>query len=130
MKMPVDERSNDRDPWAESRMASVGAAACQCALNWYEMRYILVFRMEVVLYKSMGCMLSWIPFTHSTSTSIYSSLLQPCLLAFTKAFHSSGGFPRPSIFSNTAYGSDLLPEDRKVCSSLIQAYTMTFAFES
>jgi hypothetical protein len=59
-----------------------------------------------------------------------SSLLQSCLLACTNALQSSGGFPRPSIFSDTAYGSDLLPEDRRVCSSLTQAYTMTFAFES
>ena len=40
----------------------------------------------------------------------YSSLLQSCLLACISACQSSGGFPRPSIFSNTTYGSDLLPK--------------------
>ncbi len=50
----------------------------------------------------------------------YSSLLQFCRLAVTNASQSSGGFPRPSIFSNTAYGSDLLPEERSVFSSLTQ----------
>ena len=33
---------------------------------------------------------------------------------------SSGGFPCASILANTAYGSVLLPEDRKVPSSFIQ----------
>jgi len=57
-------------------------------------------------------------------------LAQSAWLAATRAAQSSGGLPRPSIFSNTAYGSDLLPDDRRVCSSLTQAYTMTFALES
>ena len=51
----------------------------------------------------------------------YSSLLQSCRATATNAFQSSGGFPRPSIFSKTAYGSDLLPDDRSVVSSLTQA---------
>src|SRR5690606_38060131 len=53
--------------------------------------------------------------------SSYSVLLQSCWLAAINAFQSSGGLPRPSIFSKTAYGSDLLPADRKVCSSFTQA---------
>jgi hypothetical protein len=59
-----------------------------------------------------------------------SGLLQSCLLARTNAFQSSGGFPRPNIFPDTTCGSDALPDDRRVYSSLTQAYTVTFAFES
>lgn len=55
---------------------------------------------------------------------------QFALLAATSAAQSSGGLPRPSIFSNTAYGSDLLPAARKVCSSLTHANTITLVLES
>ena len=57
-------------------------------------------------------------------------LRQSCWLAASKANQSLGGLPRFSIFWKTAYGSDLPPEERKVCSSFTQAKTITFTFES
>lgn len=60
----------------------------------------------------------------------YDHAAQSLRLAATKALQPSGGLPCFSIFSKTAYGSDLLPAERKVRSSLTQANTMTLALAS